>query len=155
MAENASAPASQRERIKAELASLKVFQGRVDELLTTFGESEATPTRIADDRLEQAHLGEGFTAAKRFYDVYDGVHADLMTLSQLLGDQIEALTVAVRDAHGGYEGTDADVRDRMWAIQEKLRQHHDPHKDRHAQPAPVVRRPGERVKASGDDQGSL
>ncbi|MFD0383793.1 hypothetical protein ACFQ2B_20060 [Streptomyces stramineus] len=128
MAENASAPASQRERIKAELASLKVFQGRVDELLTTFGESEATPTRIADDRLEQAHLGEGFTAAKRFYDVYDGVHADLMTLS-----------AAGRPDRGADRGGAGRPR--------RLRGH------RRRRPGPHVGDPGETAAAPRPPQG--
>ncbi|MBT2383790.1 hypothetical protein [Streptomyces sp. ISL-11] len=122
-------------RMAAELASLKVFRGRVDEIITTLGESEAAPTRITEGRLNQEHLGTGFTAAKVFYDIYHDVHADLTTLSQLLNDQIEALSVAVRDAHGGYANTDVDVRDRMWAIQNELKRHYDPSRDPEAKRA--------------------
>jgi hypothetical protein len=105
----------------AELASLKKFKGRVDDLLTDLGDSDAAPTRIADDGLAAANLGTGFRAADALYGVYRNVHEDLTTLSRLLNDQIEAMGLAALEAHGGYADTDVEQRDRMWEVQERLK----------------------------------
>ncbi|RLV08994.1 hypothetical protein CTZ27_09760 [Streptomyces griseocarneus] len=106
----------------AELASLKKFKGRVDDLLTDLGDSDAAPTRMADDALTAANLGTGFRAADALYGVYRNVHEDLTTLSRLLNDQIEAMGLAVLGARGDYANTDVEQRDRMWEVQERLKQ---------------------------------
>ncbi|MCC3769617.1 hypothetical protein [Streptomyces sp. UNOC14_S4] len=106
----------------AELTSLKKFKGRVDDLLTDLGDSDAAPARMADDSLQAANLGTGFRAADALYGVYRNVHEDLTTLSRLLNDQIEAMGLAVLEAHGDYANTDTERRDRMWEVQKKLKQ---------------------------------
>ncbi|MGW1073172.1 hypothetical protein [Streptomyces sp. NPDC002537] len=131
MSTDSPSPGGPGSGLYAELASLKTFKGRVDELLTTLGDSDAAPTRIADDRLDAANLGTGFRAVDAFYGVYKNVHDDLVTLSRLLNDQIEALSLAVLEARSGYADTDADQRDRMWAVQDELKRRRDAARDAH------------------------
>ncbi|MFC5722735.1 hypothetical protein ACFP1Z_21430 [Streptomyces gamaensis] len=107
--------------LAAELSSLQEFKGRVDELLVKLGDSEAAPPRLSGDRLPADSLGRNFEAVQALYGAYHTVHEDLATLSQLLSDQIEALGVAVRGAGSGYADVDVEQRDRMWAVQERLR----------------------------------
>ncbi|MEV4438384.1 hypothetical protein AB0K09_05080 [Streptomyces sp. NPDC049577] len=129
-------------RLATELESLRGFKGRVDELLTTLGDSEAAPSRIGADRLVPGHLGKDFDAAASLYDAYHDVHSDLEDLSRLLSSMIDALSTAVRGAHDGYATVDADQRDHMWAVQKRLQEQY----------APVAAHtPG----APGSDKGSM
>ncbi|MEV5377947.1 hypothetical protein AB0L26_18510 [Streptomyces nondiastaticus] len=141
----------------AELASLKKFKGRVDELLRTLGESDGSPHQVADTALTQANLGNGFNAAEALFGIYSTVHTDLSTLAQLLNDQIEALSSALLDAHGGYANTDAEEREKLWAIHERMQRQYDPKLDPHAEPAqPHTSRTGPRtdLHVNGGGAGS-
>ncbi|MEU2869951.1 hypothetical protein ABZ769_12200 [Streptomyces olivoreticuli] len=109
----------------AELASLRTFKGRVDELLTTLGDSDAAPERVADTRLTGAHLGTGFNAAHALYGAFNDVHQQLESLSKLLADQIEFLSLAVHGSGVSYANTDEDQRARMWEIQNRVKQQYD------------------------------
>ncbi|MEV6674935.1 hypothetical protein [Streptomyces sp. NPDC051162] len=115
--------------LAAELSSLRTFKGRVDELLTTLGESEAAPTRMADTRIEGAHLGTGFNAAHALYGAYNDVHQQLEALSKLLADQIEFLGMAVDGSGVAYADIDEDQRARMWEIQNRIKRQYDPGRD--------------------------
>ncbi|UQI43468.1 hypothetical protein M1P56_03285 [Streptomyces sp. HU2014] len=140
----------------AELASLKKFKGRIDDLLTKLGESDGAPTKVADTGLSEAALGKGFNAAGALYKVYQDVHTDLSTLAKLLNDQIDALSSAVLDAHGGYAHTDAEERDKLWAIHDRMRRQYDPKLDPHGdQQPPSTSRTGERkeLHATTPDAG--
>ncbi|MCD9141491.1 hypothetical protein [Streptomyces albireticuli] len=117
--------------LAAELASLKKFKGRIDDLLTTLGESDGAPTKVADTGLSEAALGKNFNAAGALYKVYHDVQSDLATLAKLLNDQIDALSSAVLDAHGGYANTDAEERDKLWAIHDRMQRQYDPKLDPH------------------------
>ncbi len=128
----------------AELASLRTFKGRVDELLTTLGDSDAAPGRIADTRLTGAHLGTGFNAAHALYGAFNDVHQQLETLSKLLADQIEFLSLAVHGSGVSYANTDEDQRARMWEIQNRVKQQYDPGADPYAPHS-----------ATGDGKGRL
>ncbi|MEV8479967.1 hypothetical protein [Streptomyces sp. NPDC051173] len=130
--------------LAAELSSLRTFKGRVDELLSNLGESEAAPTRMADTRIEGAHLGTGFNAAHALYGAYNDVHQQLETLSKLLADQIEFLGMAVDGSGVAYANTDEDQRARMWEIQNRIKRQYDPGRDPYA--------PG---SATGDGKGRL
>ncbi|GAA2713952.1 MULTISPECIES: hypothetical protein [Streptomyces] len=134
-------------RLQAELDTLKTFKGQVDELLTTFHEGEAAPPRIADARLAAGHLGVNFTEANGLHGAYNEVHTQLETFSRLLADQIEALSTAVLGARIGYENVDADLRDRMWAIQHRTEQLYNPTLDPNATPAAPAKR--------GSDEGAI
>ncbi|MFI1797021.1 hypothetical protein ACH427_06615 [Streptomyces sp. NPDC020379] len=120
--------------LAAELSSLRTFKGRVDELLTTLGDSEAAPERVADARLTGAHLGTGFNAAHALYGAYNDVHQQLESLAKLLSDQIEFLSMAVHGAGTAYADTDDDQRARMWEIQNRVKQQYDPARDPYAAP---------------------
>ncbi|WP_058044249.1 hypothetical protein [Streptomyces roseifaciens] len=115
--------------LAAELATLKKFKGRVDDLLKTLDESDGAPGKVADTALTQAHLGQGFHAAEALFGVYRDVHNDLVTLANLLNDQIQALSSAVLDAHSGYANTDAEEREKLWAIHERMQRQYDPKLD--------------------------
>ncbi|WP_171171050.1 hypothetical protein [Streptomyces sp. I05A-00742] len=115
-----------------ELDTLKTFKGRVDEALIKLGDSEAAPTRMASTKLDRTHLGRDFEAVDALYGAYYDVHEDLTTLSKLLADQIEALSVAVGGMHNAYLETDEHHRARMWAIQQEIMKHYDPERDPHA-----------------------
>lgn len=118
--------------LRAELESLESFKGRVDALLTYLQGTEASPHRMADNHLVPAQLGVGFAEVESLYSAYNEVHAQLKALSQLLSDQIEALGTAVHAAKVGYANVDADLRDRMWAIQARTRELYDPSRDPNA-----------------------
>ncbi|MEV4744441.1 hypothetical protein [Streptomyces sp. NPDC049555] len=134
-------------RLQAELDTLKTFKGQVDELLTTFHEGEAAPPRIADARLGAGHLGANFTEATGLHGAYNEVHAQLETFSQLLSDQIEALSTAVLGARIGYANVDADLRDRMLAIQHRTQELYNPALDPNAPPTAPTK--------SGSDEGAI
>ncbi|MFI9238248.1 hypothetical protein [Streptomyces sp. NPDC053079] len=116
-------------RLHAELATLKGFRGEVEELLTHLESSQAAPHRVADAHLVPAQLGVNFAEVDSLYSAYNEVHAQLKTLAQLLSDQIEALGTAVHAARVGYANVDADLRDRMWAIQARTKELYNPKLD--------------------------
>ncbi|MGW2596517.1 hypothetical protein [Streptomyces klenkii] len=143
--------ASPKGGFAAELASLRKFKGRVDELLRTLDESDGAPSKVADTGLTQAHLGEHFNAAEALYGVYHSVHTDLVTLSKLLNDQIGALGDAMLEAHGGYATTDADEREKLWAIHERMQRQYDPKLDPDVETAqPHTSRTGPRTELRAD-----
>ncbi|MEV4438371.1 hypothetical protein AB0K09_05015 [Streptomyces sp. NPDC049577] len=132
----------QTDRLAAELRSLKVFKGQVDDLLTELNEGAAAPGRVAGARLGTDHLGANFPEVYGLYGAYNALHARLETLAGLLSDQIEALSTAVHGARVGYANVDAELRERLWAIQRRT-------KELYAAPAPPDgRRPG-------SDEGSI
>ncbi|MCQ8770600.1 hypothetical protein [Streptomyces telluris] len=140
--------------LAAELATLKKFKGRVDELLRTLDESDGAPGRVAETGLTQAHLGVNFHAAEALYSVYRDVHTDLVTLAQLLNDQIQALSSAVLDAHSGYAHTDAEEREKLWAIHQRMQRQYDPKLDPDADPAqPQTLWPGATTDRRGSSDG--
>ncbi|MFF7729579.1 hypothetical protein [Streptomyces sp. NPDC008001] len=142
-----SAEGPQGSDLALELASLKKFKGRVDELLRTLDESDGSPHQVADTALSSADLGKDFSAADALYGIYYTVHNDLMTLAQLLNDQIEAMGAAVLDAHGGYANTDAEEREKLWAIHERIQRQYDPKLDPEADQArPHTSRTGPRTE---------
>ncbi|MFF4161307.1 hypothetical protein [Streptomyces sp. NPDC001678] len=136
--------------LRAELQSLESFKGRVDALLTYLQGTEASPHRIADNHLVPAQLGVGFAEVESLYSAYNGVHAQLKALSQLLSDQIEALGTAVHAAKVGYANVDADLRDRMWAIQARTRELYEPGHDPNAKRTAPAPRP-----QGGSDEGQI
>ncbi|MCF3104582.1 hypothetical protein IPZ58_23750 [Streptomyces roseoverticillatus] len=148
-------PGGTKFALELELESLKKFQGRVNDLLKTLDESDGAPKEVADTRLAQDHLGQGFQAAKSIYDVYHDVQSDLAMLSKLISDQVTAMGSAVLDAHNGYANTDAAERDRLWAIHKRMQHEYDARLDPD-RPPPHTSRTGPRTDLSGTDgaQGS-
>ncbi|MEU4210375.1 hypothetical protein AB0F13_10335 [Streptomyces sp. NPDC026206] len=115
--------------LRAELGSLKGFKGEVDELLAYLQGSLAAPHHIADSHLVPAQLGVNFAEVDSLYSAYNEVHSQLKTLSQLLNDQIEALGTAIHASRVGYANVDAELRDRMWAIQARTKELYEPRLD--------------------------
>ncbi|PNE35597.1 hypothetical protein AF335_04635 [Streptomyces eurocidicus] len=144
----AGGPGGKKSALELELDSLKKFQGRVNDLLTTLDESDGAPTKVAETKLTQAHLGQGFQAAKSIYDVYHDVQSDLATLAKLINDQVAAMGSAVLDAHGGYADTDAAERDRLWAIHKRMQHEYDARLDPE-RPPPHTSRTGPRTDLGG------
>ncbi|MFD9488632.1 hypothetical protein ACFWBX_32650 [Streptomyces sp. NPDC059991] len=104
-----------------EAESMLTFKKRVDALLTKLNDSEAASTKINADRLAKSELGpEDLKESAFLYGVYEVVHDQIGQLSKALGMQIEGLCIAVLAAENGYDGVDADVRDRMRAISGEL-----------------------------------
>lgn len=109
-----------------EAESMLTFKKRVDALLTELNESEASPVKIGADRLAKSELGpDTFKESAFLYGVYEGVHEQIVNLSKALGMQIEGLCIAVLAAENGYDGVDADVRDRMRAISDELHRQYE------------------------------
>ncbi|MFF4740313.1 hypothetical protein ACFY2W_31170 [Streptomyces sp. NPDC001262] len=117
---------------------LKAFKRRVDAILTNYLDSEGAPGRIAEAAPGIGHMGQNFAEVTALYGAYNTVHERLKALSQLFADQIEALGTAVLGAGVGYENVDADLRDRLVAIQRRTQELYnpalDPHPKRVAEP---------------------
>ncbi|MFI1105264.1 hypothetical protein [Streptomyces melanogenes] len=104
-----------------EAESMLTFKKRVDALLTKLNDSEAASAKIGADRLAKSELGpEDLKESAFLYGTYEIVHDQIGQLSKALGMQIEGLCIAVLAAENGYDGVDADVRDRMRAISGEL-----------------------------------
>ncbi|MEU1074985.1 MULTISPECIES: hypothetical protein [unclassified Streptomyces] len=109
-----------------EAESMLIFKKRVDALLTELNESEASSVKIGADRLAKSELGpDSFKESAFLYGVYEVVHEQIGQLSKALGMQIEGLCIAVLAAENGYDGVDADVRDRMRAISDELHKQYE------------------------------
>ncbi|MBB4891706.1 hypothetical protein FHS39_000706 [Streptomyces olivoverticillatus] len=121
------------DKLYAELQSLKIFKGRVDEVLTELGDSEAAPSRVSEARLEAGLMGVNFAEVNSLHSAYNNVHSQLETLSQLLSDMIEALGTAVHGARVGYENIDIEVKERMWAVQRRTQELFGSPSDSHTQ----------------------
>ncbi|MEU5435609.1 hypothetical protein AB0G73_19825 [Streptomyces sp. NPDC020719] len=109
-----------------EAESMMTFKKRVDGLLTELNESEASSTKIGADRLAKSELGpDDFKESAFLYGAYEVVHERIGQLSKALSMQIEGLCIAVLAAENGYDGVDADVRDRMRAISGELQKQYE------------------------------
>jgi hypothetical protein len=115
--------------VKAELETLTTFKNRVDEMLKDLDGSDASPKKIGEDRLQAGHLGTGFGESGKLMSTYNHVHDRLHTLSQLLADQIEAMSISVTGARDGYANVDEEQRRRLWAIYDTTDKDYDPKLD--------------------------
>ncbi|MFI8190286.1 hypothetical protein ACIF8T_16010 [Streptomyces sp. NPDC085946] len=142
-------------------SAMKGFKKRVDELLTELEESEAAPGRVGRDRLSRAQLGSAdFKEAQFLYDTYAIVHDELENLSKALNAQIEGMGLAVQAARVGYENLDADIRERMKAVNAEAEKYYvadrDPYADRRGNaPVPEGGTAGQRTGASGEREEGL
>lgn len=118
--------------VKAELETLTTFKNRIDAMLKDLDGSDASPEKVRQDRLQASHLGTGFGEADTLMKTYSHVHDRLETLSQLLADQIEAMSISVTGARDGYSNVDEEQRRRMWAIHDTTDKDYDPSLDPNA-----------------------
>ncbi|CCB77199.1 protein of unknown function [Streptantibioticus cattleyicolor NRRL 8057 = DSM 46488] len=106
--------------------SLVTFKNGVDQILADLEHSDASHTRIRDQIITKAAFGaDHFPEAADISAAYDEVHDRLATLSQLLGDQLEAMGITVDMARHGYEDVDADQAQRLMSIQRRTQQYVD------------------------------
>lgn len=113
--------------VAAEYASFTKFQQRIDELIRDLKASDAGPQKVAQEQLVRHQLGGGdgaWAEAAGLYGAYETVIGELETLSKLLSDSMEGMSIAVLASHKGYQNIDTDVRDRMVAISTETTKHY-------------------------------
>jgi hypothetical protein len=118
--------------VKAELETLTTFKNRIDTMLKDLDGSDAAPDKVVEDRLQASHLGAGFGESTKLMSAYTTVHDRLGTLSRLLADQIEAMSISVTGARDGYANVDEEQRRRMWSIYDTTDKDYDPKLDPNA-----------------------
>ncbi|WLW53570.1 hypothetical protein [Streptomyces sp. YU58] len=113
--------------VAVEYASFTKFQARVDELIRDLKGSPAGPDKLGQEQLVRHQLGGGegaWAEAAGLYGAYETVITELETLSKLLSDSMEGMSIAVLASHKGYQNIDTDVRDRMVAISAETTKHY-------------------------------
>ncbi|WP_246201634.1 hypothetical protein [Streptomyces alboniger] len=102
---------------------MKTFRRRIDTLLTEFEGSAGSSSKVGKQNVSRASFsgtGSAFPEADGLYAQYDQVHERLTSLSKMLGDQIEAIGIAVHGADVGFDNLEDDLRQRFWAIQTRV-----------------------------------
>lgn len=118
-----SAPPTAGADLKRGLEALKKFRRRIDTLLTEFEGSDGGTSKVRNQKIARASFsGEAapFPEADGLYSQYDRVHERLTSLSKMLGDQIEAMGIAVHGADVGFDNLEDELRQRFWAIQTQV-----------------------------------
>ncbi|MER0480788.1 hypothetical protein ABR737_20995 [Streptomyces sp. Edi2] len=98
---------------------LKKLKQRVDDLLDQLKGSNADHRAIGHRKIPPSSFGQGFVEAQGIADTYEKVLSQLETFSKAFGDQIEALSLGTEFIGRDYEAVDADVRNRLAAIQRR------------------------------------
>ncbi|MFI6349912.1 hypothetical protein [Streptomyces sp. NPDC050560] len=96
-------------------------------MLSTFEESPGSASKVGHHTIPRsAFSGAGaFPEAEGLYTQYHRVHERLTSLSKMLADQIEAMSIATRGADIGYDNLDDDERRRFHEIQTRINREHD------------------------------
>lgn len=110
-----------------EARTLTAFKGRIDEILGELEKSPASRKHIGDQTIVPDAYGTGFSAAEDLSALYDSVHARLESLSQLFGDQLEALGIATQIVDKGYENIEADQVERFQSVQTRVEEYREAH----------------------------
>ncbi|MFI6645544.1 hypothetical protein [Streptomyces sp. NPDC050504] len=100
--------------------ALDTFKKRVDAILLGLAGSAANHREVAAQRISRDSLSTGsapFAAADGLFAQYSRVHEQLVTLSRTLGEQIEAMGIAVHGANIGFDNLEEDLRQRFAQIQ--------------------------------------
>ncbi|MCC8340626.1 hypothetical protein LMJ38_32515 [Streptomyces sp. R1] len=109
--------------------ALSTFVKRVDSALRNLEGSAGDPTRIGAQRIKPSSLNSGsaaaFPEAHALYLQYNRVHEELTSLSKTLHLQIEAIGIAVRGAHVGFDNLEEEQRRRFAQIQTQIKQIED------------------------------
>lgn len=109
--------------LRGELESLKDFKKRVDNILKDLDGSEASQTKVRQQQVSRASFGGEFAEAQDLYAEYNRVHAQLTGLSGVLGQQIEAMGIAVHAADVGFGNMEEDTQRRFWELQDRATLH--------------------------------
>ncbi|MCK1821170.1 hypothetical protein MTQ10_16485 [Streptomyces sp. XM83C] len=122
--------------IQTEFTSFTKFRQRIDELIRDLKESQAGPKKVGEDQVTRTQFGGGggsWVEAAGLHKSYEKVITDLESFSKLLGDCMEAMSIAVLASHKGYSNIDDDVRRRMQAISAETTKHYGgPYDPEHA-----------------------
>ncbi|MFH8934698.1 hypothetical protein [Streptomyces griseosporeus] len=122
--------------IQTEFTSFTKFRQRIDELIRDLKESQAGPKKVGEDQVSRTQFGGGdasWVEAAGLHKSYEKVITDLESFSKLLGDCMEAMSIAVLASHKGYDNIDDDVRRRMAAINAETTKHYGgPYDPEHA-----------------------
>ncbi|MFE7426639.1 hypothetical protein [Streptomyces sp. NPDC057545] len=142
-----------------ELSSFTKFRERIEEILRDLKASPAGPHKVGEERASRDHFGgvKGeWPEADGLYTSYSLIIKELETLSKLLSDSIEGLSIAVLGAHKGYQNLDEDIRDRMDAIKRETQAHYHgeynpvPDEGKHAGKQPAPAKPDGDTAGTGD-----
>ncbi|MFE2978742.1 hypothetical protein [Streptomyces sp. NPDC059258] len=108
-----------------ELESFTKFRDRIDEILVDLKASPADAKKLGEMSIKDSQFGDvGWPEAKGMFASYEKVVGELETLSKLLSDSIEGMSIAVLASHKGYDNMDQDIRDRMLAIKSDAEEHY-------------------------------
>ncbi|MGC0312485.1 hypothetical protein [Kitasatospora acidiphila] len=101
--------------LKVEVETLSEFKKKVDAMLTSLKDSDASEPMISQQSLDQSHVGD-FDDATSLLNAYDVVHQNLQTLSTTLSDQITAMSIAININMVGYTNVEEEQRQALWKI---------------------------------------
>ncbi|QLH24474.1 hypothetical protein [Streptomyces sp. Rer75] len=124
-----SGRSGKRADLKVEAETLASFKSRIDKILLDLEESPAARSKISDQTVAHAAFGAEFTAAADLAGAYEKLHARLEKFSRTLGDQLEALGIAVQISDRGYDSVDAEQAARLRAIQKRTAEYYGPNAD--------------------------
>ncbi|MFJ6614161.1 hypothetical protein ACIQPT_28195 [Streptomyces sp. NPDC091289] len=108
-----------------ELESFTKFRDRIDEILVDLKKSPADAKKLGEISIKDSQFGDvAWPEAKGMFASYEKVVGELETLSKLLSDSIEGMSIAVLASHQGYDNMDEDIRARMLAIKKGAEKHY-------------------------------
>lgn len=110
--------------ISKKAETLAHFKKQLDKMLKDLEESPAAKSEISRHRIAAAAYGK-FPAAEELAGSYQRVHTRLEELSQILGDQLEALGVTVQLSDRGYDSVDAEQAARLQEIHKRAQNYYD------------------------------
>ncbi|MER7413466.1 MULTISPECIES: hypothetical protein [Streptomyces] len=104
---------------------LRKFKRKVDAILRDLEDSPAATKAVAWQEITRTSLsglGVDFKEADSLYKAYTMVHTELLTLSRTVGEQIEAIGIAVHAADIGFDNLEVDQQRRFWDIQQRAQE---------------------------------
>jgi hypothetical protein len=116
--------ASRAANLEVSNEALSTFVKRVDKALSDLEASPGNPTRVGAQTIKPGSLAgdpSAFPEAQDLYVQYNQVHEKLTSLSKTLHLQIEAIGIAVKGAHVGFDNLEEEQRRRFWAIQAQVK----------------------------------
>ncbi|MEU2362732.1 hypothetical protein ABZ616_18660 [Streptomyces noursei] len=110
--------------MEVDLEVLKRFKNRVDALLAQLKGSPAAPGELSRRTIPPSAFGQGFAEAGGLADTYTKVLSRLEEFSRTFGEQIETLSIGTHFIGRSYEQVDADMKNRLAAIQRRTQDFH-------------------------------
>ncbi|MFC6061524.1 hypothetical protein [Streptomyces ochraceiscleroticus] len=115
-----------RSHVKLGPGELRSLKKRVDDALRELESSAGSKDQLGQQVLPSASFGaSSFSEAADLSRMYERVHTHLTKLSQTLGDQIEAMGIAVLGTQHGFEAIDEEQRRRYHEIRTRTQERYD------------------------------